>query len=159
MSAAVLSHIESAYLPNFIASTKAIFQTMLGWDVTVASVNKHNEFQPGRDVTGIIGLAGAMKGTIVVSVDKEVAFAAAEVFIGVRPTSIDSDVLDLLGELANMIGGGAKERFDNPKIVLGLPTTVSGGDYRVTFNAGAEIETVEFNSPFGIFSIQIAIQA
>ena len=29
-------------------------------------------FQPGHDVTGIIGIAGGLKGTIVVSIDKEV---------------------------------------------------------------------------------------
>ena len=146
-------------MPNFISSTKAIFQTMLGWDVTVESVNKYNEFQPARDVTGIIGLAGAMKGTVMVSVDKEIAFAAAEVFIGTRPTSIDGDVLDLLGELANMIGGGAKERFGNPSIVLGLPSTVSGSDYKISYNHSSEIETVEFKTPFGPLTVQVAIQS
>ncbi len=159
MSSTIESQIQSLYLPNFIASTKAIFQTMLGWEVTVESFCKYSEFQPGRDVTGIIGFAGGMKGTIIVSVDKEVAFAAAEVFIGSRPSSVDSDVLDLLGELANMIGGGAKERFANPSIVLGLPTTVSGTDYRISFTPGIQIETVEFKTPSGPLTIQIAIQS
>ena len=118
MSVEIEGQINSIYLPNLIASTKAVFKTMLSWEVTVESVGKYDEFQPGRDVTGIIGLAGAMKGTIVVSVEKEVAFAAAEVFVGVRPSKVDGDVLDLVGELANMIGGGAKERFGNPSIAL-----------------------------------------
>ncbi len=132
---------------------------MLGWDVTVESVSKYNEFQSARDVTGIIGLAGELKGTVVVSVDKEIAFAAAEVFIGTRPTSIDGDVLDLVGELANMIGGGAKERFGNPNIALGLPTTVSGSDYRISFNHCSEVETVEFKTPFGPLTIQVAMRS
>ena len=159
MSSVIESQIHSLYMPHFISSTKAIFQTMLGWEVTVESFSRYVGFQPCRDVTGIIGFAGAMKGTIVVSVDKEVAFGAAEVFIGSRPSSIDSDVLDLVGELANMIGGGAKERLNDPKIALGLPTTLSGTDYKISFTPGSEIEQVEFRTPSGPLTLQIAIQS
>jgi len=155
-----LSEIElkSEYLPAFIASTEAVFRAMLGWQLSVETTCKGKEFRPGHDVTGIIGFAGGLKGTIVVSIDKEVAFAAADIFIGQRPTTINGDVLDLVGELANMIGGGAKERFAFPDIVLGLPTTVSGKDYKISFNPGIEVETVQFLCPFGSLTIQIAIQ-
>ncbi len=86
-----------------------------------------------------------------------VAFAAAESFIGERPTTINNDIIDLVGELANMIGGGAKERLDMPGVVLGLPTTVSGCNYKVSFNPDVEIETVRFQSPSGDLTVQIAM--
>lgn len=150
--------IESMYLPPFVASTKAIFKTMLGWEVEVEAAAKGNSFQPGHDVTGIIGFAGGLKGTIIVSLDKEVAFAAAEAFIGERPCTVNNDILDLVGELANMIGGGAKDRFDIPDIVLGLPTTITGNDYRIWFHPDIEIESVRFNSPSGPLTVQIAMR-
>ncbi len=56
------------------------------------------------------------------------------------------------------IRGGAKERFALPAIVLGLPTTVSGKDHRISFNPGIEVETVQFLCPSGRLTIQIAIQ-
>ncbi len=149
--------IQSIYMPAFIASTKAVFATMLGWEVEVQSTEIVDEFRTGHDVTGIIGFAGSIKGTIVISVDKEVAFAAAEAFIGERPATINNDILDLVGELANMIGGGAKERLDLPGIVLGLPTTASGCNYKVSFNPEADIETVRFQSPSGDLTVQIAM--
>lgn len=150
--------VHSKYMPPFIASTKAIFKTMLGWDVEVVAEEICDSFQPGHDVTGIIGFAGGLKGTIVVSLDKEVAFAAAEAFIGERPSTINNDILDLVGELANMIGGGAKDRFNIADIALGLPTTVSGSDYRISFNPDIEIETVRFHSPSGPLTVQIAMR-
>ena len=90
--------------------------------------------------------------------EKEVAFAAAETFIGDRPTTINSDVLDLVGELANMIGGGAKDRLNISGVVLGLPTMVSGNDYKISFKPDVEIETVQFQTPSGSLSIQIAMR-
>lgn len=150
--------LQSVNIPAFIASTKAVFSTMLGWDVSVEATDRNIEFRPGRDVNGIIGFSGGLKGTIVVSIDREVAFAAADIFIGERPTAINGDILDLVGELTNMIGGGAKERFAFPNIVLGLPTTISGKDYRISLNPGIEVETVQFQCPSGSLTIQIAIQ-
>jgi chemotaxis protein CheX len=158
MSTVVESEIQSVYLPSFIASTKAIFKTMLGLEITVQATYKAGEFRPGYDVTGIIGLAGAIEGTIVVSLEKEVAFAAAEAFIGERPDSINNDLLDLVGELANMIGGGAKVRLNIPGVILGLPTTVSGSDYKISFKPGIEIESVLFKSPSGSLRVQIAMR-
>lgn len=158
MSTILESDIQSVYLPSFIASTKAIFKTMLGLEITVQAFDKAEAFQPGHDVTGIIGLAGSIEGTIVVSLEKEVAFAAAETFIGERPATINGDILDLVGELANMIGGGAKDRLNIPGVILGLPTTVSGNDYKLSFKPDVEIETVQFKSPSGSLTIQIAMR-
>ena len=148
----------SKFLPPFIASTQAVFKTMLGWEVEVESAGKSSSFQPAHDVTGIIGFAGGLSGTILVCLDKEVAFAAAETFIGERPATINNDILDLVGELANMIGGGAKDRFNMSDIVLGLPTTIAGDDYRISFNPAVAIETVRFQSPNGPLTLQIAIR-
>jgi chemotaxis protein CheX len=150
--------LQSVFLPPFIASTKAVFKTMLGWDVDVEAAGKYNTFQPAHDVSGIISFAGGLKGTIVVCLDKEVAFAAADAFIGERPSTINSDVLDLVGELANMIGGGAKDRFNLPDVVLGLPTTIAGSDYHISFTPGTEVETVSFRSSSGLMTVQIAIR-
>jgi len=150
--------VQTAYTPFFIASTQAVFKTMLGWEVEVIATDRVDEFQPGHDVAGIIGFAGCIEGTIVISLDKDVVFAAADIFIGERPTTINSDILDLVGELANMIGGGAKERINLSGIALGLPTTVSGSDYRISFKPDVAIETIRFQSPNGPLTVQIAMR-
>ena len=153
------TEVQKSYTPFFIASTQAVFKTMLGWDVEVLATDRVSEFQPGHDVAGIIGFAGCIEGTIVISLDKEVVFAAADIFIGERPTTINSDILDLVGELANMIGGGAKDRINLVGVVLGLPTTVSGSDYRISFKPDVAIETIRFMSPNGPLTVQIAMRS
>lgn len=142
----------------FVESTKAVFSTMLGWEVKLTEVARVNTYLAKHDVSGIIGFSGAVRGTVVISLDQEVALSAVEAFLGMRPTSIDADVMDSVGELANMVAGGAKERIGIAGIGLGLPTSVAGKDHRITFEPGAAVELLQFSTPHGPFSIEIGMR-
>jgi chemotaxis protein CheX len=138
----------------FVESTQAVFSTMLGWKITPISTLRLPAFHPQHDVSGIIGFSNAIRGTIVISLDREVALSAAEAFIGTRPDTINEDVMDMVGELANMIGGNAKQRIGNSGVSLGLPTVVAGCDLKVTFEPGSHVEFLSFASPKGPLSVQ-----
>lgn len=110
------------------------------------------------DCSGLIGVSGTVRGSIVVSVDQDVAFAAAESFLGARPTTITSEVIDMVGELTNMIAGASKDRMGVPGITLGLPTVITGKGHTVTFDHGAHVEILQFSSPHGPFTVEIGIR-
>jgi chemotaxis protein CheX len=142
----------------FVESTKAVFSMMLGCNVKLGACSTSDAFQSSHDLSGIIGFSGALQGTVVISIDQEVAFSAAEMFLGSRPTSIDSDVRDMVGELANMIGGNAKERMTMSGIALGLPTVISGKGHSVSFDPGAHVEHLPFETPWGPISVEIGLR-
>ncbi|MEQ1827120.1 MAG: chemotaxis protein CheX [Pirellula sp.] len=110
------------------------------------------------DCSGLIGVSGAVKGSIVVSVDQDVAFAAAEAFLGTRPTSINAEVIDMVGELTNMIAGAGKDRMGIAGVTLGLPTVITGKGHSVTFDHGAHVEILQFSSPHGPFTVEIGVR-
>jgi chemotaxis protein CheX len=141
----------------FEESTKAVFATMLGWKLETVSSLRLPAFHPQHDVSGIIGFSNAMRGTAVISLDEDVALSAAEVFIGSRPDSINSDVLDMVGEFANMIGGNAKQQIGIVGVCLGMPTVVTGRELRVSFESGAHVEFLSFSSPKGPLCVQWAV--
>ncbi len=142
----------------FIESTKAVFSMMLGCKVELGVRTSSKDFKSSHDLSGIIGFSGALQGTVVISIDQEVAFSAAEMFLGSRPTEIDDEVRDMVGELANMIGGNAKERLPITGIALGLPTVISGKGHRVSFEPGAHIEHLPFDTPWGPLSVEIGMR-
>jgi chemotaxis protein CheX len=146
------------YMQHFIQSTKAVFQTLMGWEIKVVGRNQGTEFTSGHDLSGIIGFAGAVRGTIVLSVDQEVGFATTKAFTGDSHDTINNDVRDMIAEISNMIAGRAKEYIDLDEISLGLPTCVSGKDHVISFNPIAEVESARFRSPCGNIAIQIAMQ-
>lgn len=140
-----------------IESTESVFSTMCGWEMERGSSTHHDGFSPRHDISGIIGLSESIKATIVVSVDQDLVFAIAEAFLGERPTSINGDVVDLVGELANMIGGNAKERMSVPNVVLGLPTVVAGNGHYIAYNSHMTVTMIPFQCHHGSMSIELGI--
>lgn len=142
----------------FIDSTKSVFSMMLGCDVEFVA-DQLLGAKVAFDVSGIISFSGAVQGTAVIRLDKEVAFAIAETLLGTRPSSVNEDVKDMVGELANMIGGNAKERLSNSQIALGLPTVVTGKGHEVSFEPGAQVKKIFFETPWGPLSIEVGMRA
>ncbi|MCC6511912.1 MAG: chemotaxis protein CheX [Pirellulaceae bacterium] len=137
-------------------STLGLFETMCGWQMTRTSVEYSPVNRIGRDLTGIISISGNLKATVVVGLSENLAFSVADAFLGSRPTGVDADVIDLAGELTNMICGNAKERLAVEGLVLGLPTVVAGSS-RVAFESGLKIAQIGFECEHGALSITMGM--
>ncbi len=149
--------ISETLIRCLVESTEGVFSTMCGWEMEGGQVTMHDGFAPRHDISGIIGMTGPIKATVVVSVDEDLVFAAAESFLGERPTQINSDVVDLVGELANMIGGNAKERLSMPNVILGLPTVVAGAGHYVAYNSQMAVRMIPFQCQHGSMSIELGL--
>ncbi len=149
--------IEQDDIVHFASSVQEIFKKMLGWDIEVIEATDLPVGETTHDVSGVIGLAGAVQATVVVSLELEIALCAAEAFLGERPSELNSDILDLVAELANMVAGSTKERMGIEGISLGLPTTISGKGHQVFFEPGVKIERVQLRCQAGELTIQIAV--
>ena len=148
---------QEALIRCLVDSTQSVFSTMCGMKLVAQAQTKQDDASERYQISGIIGLSGSIKATIVVSIHEDLVFSAAETFLGVRPDKIDADVIDLVGELANMIGGNAKERMKMDGLNLGLPTVVAGEGHRVAYNSGMAITVLPFKSDYGPLSIELGI--
>lgn len=142
----------------FIDSTQNVFSMMLGCSVDLIDAAQYDATHSDFDLSGIIGFTGSLRGTIAISFDQNVGFSIAETLLGVRPSKIDNDVRDIVGELANMIGGNAKERLNSPDIFLGLPTVVSGHGHEISLDPDAEVHQLYFSTPWGVLAIKVALR-
>lgn len=152
-----LSDSQKRLLEPIIKCTEDVFSIMLGWDVQVVGVISNDRHAMRHDVSGILGLSGTIRGSIVLSVDQDVALEAAGAFLGEKPTNLNADVIDTVGELTNMIGGSSKDRLNIAGLCLGLPTVVSGPNHSISFEPGANVEMLQFQSPFGPLTVEIAL--
>ena len=131
---------------------------MLGWDVSLNERCSSRGFWSKYDVSGILGFSGELRGTIVVSCDQDMALATAEAFLGSRPSTINEDVIDMVGELANMIGGSSKDRLGVAGVELGLPAVISGKGHSVSFQPSAHVEILQFAGATGPFTVEVGIR-
>jgi chemotaxis protein CheX len=80
--------------------------------------------------------------------------------LGEEVTSIDDTVTDMVGEITNMVTGGAKRllseqgyRFD-----MAIPSVVSGKNHIIHHKSKAPIVVVPFNTQAGNFFIEICFE-
>ena len=156
-AAAGLNALQETLNRCLIESTESVFATMCGWSLDRGAITNYDGFCPRHDISGIISLNGGMRATVVVSFDQELVFAAAEKFLGDRPNSLNADVVDLVGEFANMIGGNAKERLSMPNVVLGLPTVVAGTGHFIAYNSLMAVTMIPFKSVHGAMSVELGL--
>jgi chemotaxis protein CheX len=83
-----------------------VFQTMLGMEIAPAEA----DWTPDPEaVVAQVQLTGVWNGAVVLETSKEQAREFAGAFLSCpAPPDVDGDVRDVMGELANMIGGNLK---------------------------------------------------
>ncbi len=131
---------------KIIDATVDIFTTMVMMDITagepIAGVTRPLK----SSTTGMIGLAGLYKGVLAIHIPNEVAIAITSSFLGMEVEDVNEDVLDAVGELANMLGGSVKGILSESgrDIELSLPSTISGEQYNVQFKEDVDIVVIPF---------------
>jgi chemotaxis protein CheX len=89
------------------------------------------------DISAIIGLGGETQGAVVISMKKNLALRVAEQFSGEHNTELNDDVVDVIGEIVNVIAGNAKQRLENEfALVISLPTIVRGESFSLSWIGG-----------------------
>jgi CheY-specific phosphatase CheX len=137
-----------------------VFDTMLAMELQPSDRGarfKTDEVQ----VIGMVGIAGGITAVLCLRVSQSLAFRLTDAMLGNEPGSSqsESDVNDVIGELANIAAGKLKSCFNTPghPCSLSLPTIVRGhaidlettsGTERhsFTFRHGAEPVVAEFYS-------------
>ena len=133
-----------------------VFRTMLDSDVTPAERQWVNS--PGT-LTAAVHFAGQWKGGVYVECSRKQALDLTARLMGIpRPDSVDDDVLDAMGEVANMIGGNMKSVMPRG-VELSAPTVVEGADYALRFRAGDVITRAAFDSDCGLLWITLVEMA
>ena len=150
--------MDATSITHFVDSARNVFQTMLNMPVQCAKPIKIPEIPVGEArVSGFIGLSGDVAGTVVLSLPVKVAEGVVSTFVGSPVASDSEDFTDAVGELVNMVTGGAKSRLEGRKIDISVPTVVMGTDYRVQQMTGTVCIEIPCTCSCGRFSIVVCI--
>jgi chemotaxis protein CheX len=140
-------------LPSELAQiVESVFGTMLSLEVGECGTPW---FPSGNRLTSAVHLAGDWNGAVLLECDRGQACRFAGRFLSIDPPdTVDDVVRDVLGELANMIGGNLKCVLTRG-IRLSMPSVVDGNDYSVRV-CGAEVrERLSFQCAEGLFWITV----
>lgn len=148
---------EAKLIERLVSSTHTVFTTMLDFAVRMAEAPRPGCAVHHFELSGVSGLVGPMRATVAIGLPRQLAFTVVEKLVGTCPQEIDADVIDAVGELANMIVGTTKRGLDDCRLAIEIPTVIFGQGHRVTFSANMNRYVLPFLTEFGPFQIEVGI--
>lgn len=137
-----------------------IFSSMVLLDVAIIEAGPSGPME-GPMISGMIGLAGDLQGTVLIHLPAPVAIAITNAFLGLEINAVDDDVKDAIGELTNMVAGGIKFLIPgkDQDIELAIPSVVCGQSYSCEATGRFERTSVLFELESGSFVVETQIKA
>ena len=108
-----------------------------------------------RVMTAIVDINGDWNGSVSVRCGRTIAEQIASVMFDSPPPDLSQDdVVDALGEFANMAAGAVKGMLEGEKY-LGLPTVGEGSDYTMCVPHTTEVLGVDY--PFADGTLRLSV--
>ncbi len=151
------SRITTNFTVPFVNSVKNVFKKMVKVDTVIGEPREKSVDEPSHDVSAIIGMSGDVIGTVVVSFDQEAAIKLVEAFASEKVDPASPDFADAIGELANMIAGGAKKDL-GVMVDITVPSVVIGKGHHIARLKNAACLVIPCSTPAGTFSIEVSLK-
>lgn len=150
--------MDQAYIIPFIKSVQNVFETMLQLPVQIGKPVLRNNSEPPFDVSGIIGMSGDVEGTVVLSFPTATAERVVSLFTGTDLKHTHEDFADAIGELVNMVSGGAKAQFQGKTVSISCPSVVIGKSHQVYGRKDVVAIVIPCGSDCGEFSVEVSMK-
>jgi len=150
--------MEQSHILAFIKSTRNVFETMLQLSVEVGTPVLSTVPDSSFDVSAIIGMSGDLDGSVVLSFRRETAMRLVSIFCGTEVADDAEDLIDAVGELANMITGGAKAQLDGKKVTISCPSVVIGAQHSVHGSKDLVRMSIPCSYDCGEFTVEVAVR-
>lgn len=141
-------------------TTLDIFQTMISMDPQPEEPISGDSSPLNGGISGIVGIAGKVKGAISIHFDKALAVKVASNILEEEISDINDDVEDAVREIANMVAGGAKTKLFKSDLSfdISIATVVAGEDYVVESKMGGEGSLIPFTVGREKFFVEVNLQ-
>ena len=139
--------MQQSTIERICTASHEVFNTMLAMEIVNGEAYVEKEASPSSEgVVALIGLAGEWVGTASLSCSAPFACRIASQMLMMDAQSVDSDVLDAVAEVANMIIGNVKTELERDLGPMGMsiPTIIFGKNFSARSAGSEEWLTVPF---------------
>jgi chemotaxis protein CheX len=147
------------FINPFLTSLMNVLETMAMTKLQPGKPSLKREEVSRGDVSGVIGMVGPQtKGSLSVTFDEELALSIMEKMLGDRPDAINEEVTDMVGEITNMVTGGAKNMLGDKgyDFNMATPTVVSGKNHTINHQCDGSTLIIPFTSDCGGAFIEVS---
>jgi chemotaxis protein CheX len=144
--------MNAEFINPFVAALLNVVSTMAQTELTPGKPQKKSDDKAGGDVSGLIGMVGEnIQGSLSISFEEGLVLEIMHKMLGEKPDSINSEVNDMVGEITNMICGGAKNELDQKGYNFGMatPMIVSGKNHTIDHQVDGKKMVMPFSHKSG----------
>jgi len=149
------------FINPFLNSIVNVLTTMAMMEVTPGKPALKQGQEARGDVTGLIGMTSEKaKGSLAITFTEPVILEISQRMLGEAPDALDETVTDLVGEITNMVCGGAKRELADKgyDFDLAIPGMISGKNHTVTHKANGPTVLIPFTTDSGPFYLEVAFE-
>ena len=141
-------------------SAGKVFKSMFAMEVNSNGFERKSELQAGKEVLSIIGIRGEWKGSFMLVCNPDSACRLVSTMLGADIPTLNNEVLDGIGELANIMMGNLKDALEegSKDVVMTPPTVVHGDNMIVRARAKQEWLVVPFTTYHSQFEIRMVLK-
>jgi len=112
------------------------------------------------DISGVVGLTGQVQGFVSLSFRESAALYVVGALVGEPVGAVDEHVKDAVGELANMVAGGAKRVLAAAgyDLRISIPSVVVGPGHSISRPRGIPCIEIPFETERGAFSVDLCLK-
>ena len=149
------------FINPFLQSLLNVISTMASMDLTPGKPQIKSDNLAKGDVSGLIGLVGPQtKGSLSITFEQKLVLQIMQNMLGENPGKNNEEVTDLVGEITNMVTGGAKNLLGQKgyEFEMATPMVVSGKGHTISHKANGTKIIMPFTSPHGTAYIEICFE-
>lgn len=113
---------------------------------------------PPGDVTGMISMhSNKASGTLAISFSENVVLQIAQRMLGDSFTSINKEIVDLVGEITNIVCGNAKQILETKgySFDMARPTVIVGRTQQLDHSEKTPVVVIPFATEAGDFYVEV----
>lgn len=144
----------------FINATMNVLSTMAQTNPIPEKPHLKENRRTWGVVTGIIGMAGySATGNMVISFEEKCILEIVKKMLSDDFPSVNQEVVDAVGEITNMISGGAKKDLSEMGFSFNMatPIVLTGKDLEITQLSKSPIIVIPFQTDAGKFVVEANI--
>lgn len=149
------------FINPFLQSLLNVISTMASMDLTPGKPQVKTDNLAKGDVSGLIGMVGPQtKGSLSITFEQKLVLQIMQNMLGENPGKINEEVTDLVGEITNMVTGGAKNLLGQKgyEFEMATPMVVSGKGHTISHKANGTKIIMPFTSSHGTAFIEICFE-
>lgn len=140
------------FINPFLSSMLNVMSTMAQITLTPHKPKLKKDQTAMGDVSGLIGMVSDQtKGSLSITFEGPLALTTMKKMVGEGPDEINEEITDLVGEITNMVAGGAKRMLSEKGIEFDMatPMVVSGSKHTISHKSDGPIVLIPLSCDIG----------